>query len=630
MGSGSASQPPLLVVSGECRLALNRLLIRGELALHYRPDVDGMRAIAIMSVVLSHAGVHFLAGGFLGVDMFFVISGYLITVILQKNMDLGLGYIPEFYEKRARRIMPALILVISCSIPFSIWLMLPDFLQNFGQSVVATLLFTNNLLLAKTSGYWELESSFKPLIHTWSLGVEEQFYLLFPIILTAIGQFSKNRQLIMISLLGLISLLLAEHGWRSYPDVSFYLPTSRAWELMVGCATAYIDRTPRRTDNAMSFIALLMLLGPMFLFNEQTPSPSFYSAVPVFGASGIILFSRPGTIAYRLLSLRPLVFIGLISYSAYLWHQPLFAFARVASLNPPEPWMMAGLTLLTFVLATLSWRYVEQPFRDRSWIPLRTFVPIIGTMTTGLIIFGLVVHFSQGFPRHIFPNLKQDQDVYIGYNESIRKLSTDSFPNNDKRNILLLGNSFARDFGNILRESGLLKTHNFVYIERQPITPSVNISSRERQLYRKASVIIVVLEKPSPDDIVGQTQQISRFIAQWTDAPVVFAGSKSFGYNINPFGRVPLNARSESFAQVPDVEERANNILVRSLSPGNYLDVIRLLGPNGRSLHFFDADGNPLTPDRKHLTRYGAMFIAAQLASQQPTAWKVIAGVGEQ
>ncbi|HZF46229.1 MAG TPA: acyltransferase, partial [Sphingomonadaceae bacterium] len=246
-------------------------------------------------MILAHAGVKAVGGGFLGVDVFFVISGYLITTILKKDLEEGRYTLAAFYERRARRILPALLVVIGCSLPFAFWLMLPDFRQNFGQSVVATLLFANNLLLARTSGYWELESNFKPLLHTWSLGVEEQFYLAFPIFLALLWRFGARVQITAILLVGLASFAISEHGWRTYPDVSFYLPTSRAWELMAGCAAAYVTRKPRAFDNFASLLALLAIVLPMFLFDEHVPSPSYYSALPVLGAVGVLLFSWPGT-----------------------------------------------------------------------------------------------------------------------------------------------------------------------------------------------------------------------------------------------------------------------------------------------------------------------------------------------
>ncbi|MBB3912705.1 acyltransferase family protein [Sphingomonas desiccabilis] len=596
----------------------------------YRADIDGMRAIAVTSVILAHAGVTAVSGGFLGVDIFFVISGYLITTILRRDMADSHYTLLGFYERRARRIMPALMLVLACCMPFALWLMLPDFLQNFGQSVVATLLFCNNLLLAKTSGYWELESGFKPLLHTWSLGVEEQFYLVFPLFLVAIWRLNARQQLAAILLLGAVSFAVSEHGWRTYPAASFYLPTSRAWELMAGCAASYAPRRERVADNAVSLVSLLMLVMPMFILDEHTPSPSIYAAVPVIGAVGVLLFSRPGTIAFRLLSLRPIVFIGLTSYSAYLWHQPLFAFARVASLTPPGAAELAGLVLLTFLLATLTWRFVETPFRSARMMSLRLFAPIVGLATAALIACGLLFHVAEGFPRWTYPNISGAGDVYIDYNERIRKYDTSVFPADGRPNIVLIGNSFARDFGNVLAEAGILDRVNFAYIYSSPDLAKSPLPAGKAGLLRSASLVIVALSDPEPDRAAALIADNAQVLAPLTKAPPVYIGSKNFGYNINPFGRVSMAERPHAFAAFPAEQQAVNEQLQRTLPPADYLNLLHLLGPDGRKLRFYDDRGNPMTPDRRHLTRFGAAFLAERLHDEQPPAWRRIVAVAGQ
>ena len=587
----------------------------------YRSDIDGLRAVAVMSVILTHAGMPHVKAGFLGVDVFFVISGYLITTILKHELDEGKFSLARFYERRARRILPALVLVVAACVPFAFWLLLPDFLQNFGQSVAATLLFSNNILLALTSGYWELESSFKPLLHTWSLGVEEQFYLAFPLLLALVWKVARRAQLATILILGIISFALSEHGWRHYPDASFYLPTSRAWELMVGCAITYFPRRPRKWDGLLAGISLLAVLGSMVLFDEYIPSPSVYSAVPVLGAAGIILFSRPGTLACRALSLRPVVFVGLISYSAYLWHQPLFAFARAASLAPPSGAAMALLSVLTLVLAWLSWRFVEVPFRKPGVVRLRRFVPLIALPTAALIALGVTLHVQQGFPRRAFPNIGAAGDVYIGYNDRIRGYSADAFPANGRANVLLLGDSFGRDIGNVLLESGVLEGKNFVYrVSYEHCDPAHGVALVPRALLERASVVVVGNDKDAEC-----LAWIVRELDAATDAPIVFFGSKNFGWNINPYGRVPMERRAALLIRVDPSIARVNDLSPGIVGEDRFVDTIRLLGPDGSRVRFFDDDGNPLSPDRLHFTRYGAVYLARRLIAANPPAFRSIA-----
>jgi peptidoglycan/LPS O-acetylase OafA/YrhL len=589
-------------------------------SLAYRPDIDGLRAIAVLGVILGHAGVPFLRAGYLGVDVFFVISGYLITTILRHDLESGRLRMARFYERRARRILPALVLVSAACVPFALLLLLPDFLQNFGQSLVATMLFSNNILLALTSGYWELESGYKPLLHTWSLGVEEQFYFAFPLLLAAVWRFGRRAQVGLIVVLGLVSFGFAEYGWRTHPAASFYLPTSRAWELMAGCAIAYVPIRARRWDNLAAFLALLAVIAPMVVFDENIPSPSLYSAVAVLGAAGIVLFSRPGTLASAILSVRPVVFVGLISYSAYLWHQPLFAFARAASFAPPGAGRMAALSILTLVLAAASWRWVEVPFRNSAAVPLRRFVPIVAAPTAALVALGLVPHFAQGFPRWTFPNIAAAGDVHIAYNERIRGFAAKAFPANGRPNVLLLGDSFGRDAGNVLIESGALAGMNLVYrysyvncsgpAGEQTVPPA---------LFAQASVVVVAL-----DSDMRCVRPTMRELERSTRAPLVFFGTKSFGANIHPLARVQMAERRGTLATVePEVAE-ANERAARIVGEDRYIDLIRLLGPDGRHVRFFDDAGNPLTPDRSHLTRYGAVAAARRLRETDPPAFRTI------
>lgn len=598
----------------------------------YRSDIDGLRAVAVSSVILAHAGVAAVGGGFLGVDVFFAISGYLITTILLKDLSSGRYSLADFYERRARRILPALIVVISVCFPLSAWLMLPDFFQNFGQSVVATLLFANNILLAKTSGYWDLESSFKPLLHTWSLGVEEQYYVLFPIILSFTWRYGKKNQIVIVSLIAVLSLLTAEYGWRAYPSANFYLPTSRAWELMLGSLAAFVIRKDRPLDGWISAAGLLTVVASMFVFTEHTPSPSIFAAIPVIGTIAILLFNRPGTIAYRLLSVRPLVAIGLISYSAYLWHQPLFAFARIAMKNPPNAAMMVFLVFATFGIAALSWRYIETPFRRREFIPLRQFAIIAAAATAVLVSLGLAVHVKQGFPTWTFPNVS-NSDVYISYNERIRSYQSKNFPSNGMRNIALIGNSYGRDVGNILIEGGAVRRKNLVYLPGYPACRDrVEYPDWAGVVLSKADIVIVALDQHNAvdkNDSEAQPGQptkcaldIEKAIRRHTSAEIVYFGSKQFGRNINPFGRVAIEERSNALASVPDVQVAMNNEVRKNLE--KYIDVIRILGPDGKSVRFFDDNGNPMSPDRNHLTKYGAKFISNRLNETDPLPWRII------
>ncbi|KAI93240.1 acyltransferase [Rhodomicrobium udaipurense JA643] len=332
----------------------------------YRTEIDGLRAVAVLPVILSHAGIAGVSGGFVGVDIFFVISGYLITTILLADLAAGRFSMAKFYERRARRILPALFVVMLACVPFAWAWMLPEELVAFGNSLIATALFGSNILFWREAGYFSAAAELKPLLHTWSLAIEEQYYLIFPGMLALLWR--RHRALLLPALLvvSMTGLIVAE--WRTHHAANFYLLPSRVWELLIGAIVAHyhsrVGTTERRNLAELAgFVGLALIAYGVLSFDAMTPMPSLWTLIPVVGAALVLGFARQGTLAARLLCWRPLVAIGLISYSAYLWHQPLLAFARIRNISPPEGLLLAVLLLATFVLAWLSWRFVEQPFR---------------------------------------------------------------------------------------------------------------------------------------------------------------------------------------------------------------------------------------------------------------------------
>lgn len=577
-----------------------------ETQARHRADIDGLRAIAIIPVVLEHAGAPIFPGGFVGVDVFFVISGFLITGILRREMASGSFSLTRFYERRARRLLPALLVMILFCLPFAWAWMLPEFLANFGQSIVATLLFSNNILLAMTSGYWELESAFKPLLHTWSLGVEEQFYIVFPLLLFLVWKAGKAWQLGMIAFVGILSLCSAQYGAQAFPAANFYLPTSRAWELMIGAAMTFLPVSERRFDGVLSLTGLLLILASALFLREDFLLPSAILLPAAIGTALILQFCRPGTICHAVLTLRPMVGIGLISYSLYLWHQPLFAFARIYSLEPPSAMVMAVLTLLSVVLAFVSWRYVEQPFRQKNRISLRTLTLVTGLPSLALIAFGLFLHVENGLPNRVFPPTTSKGDLYIAYNERIRDYSKPAFPDNGRLDVLIAGNSVARDFTNVLIEAGYDARVNLVY--RSDYNQCEKIDTPEiSTLTREADVIIFVGHDGG--DCIETAYDT---LAPVSKAEIVFVGPKNFGYNMNPFVRIPIAERGETMVKVPEKFLAANETHRKLVPPDHYVDLISVIG-NGKELPVFDEQGYPLSQDRVHLTRFGAIYIAKRL-----------------
>ena len=340
----------------------------------YRAEIDGLRAIAVVTVILFHAGFPAFGGGFVGVDVFFVISGYLITSIIIADKEANHLSIARFYERRARRILPALFLVLlACLIPAWLWLP-PRDMVSFCKSLLTLSLFSSNFLFWSEAGYFDISAELKPLLHTWSLAVEEQFYLFFPILIALVWPFGRRWVVAVVVVLGFASYGAAHIGVVYYPHGAFFLLSTRGWELLLGAAVAlYRSVSPvRLPDNPWirslydiaSVAGLALITYSIYSFSKQTPFPSVYTLAPTLGTCLLILFCVRGTFVASLLSLRLLVGLGLISYSAYLWHYPLFAFARHISVSAPGQWAFSLLSLVTFGLAYLSWRFVERPFRD--------------------------------------------------------------------------------------------------------------------------------------------------------------------------------------------------------------------------------------------------------------------------
>jgi peptidoglycan/LPS O-acetylase OafA/YrhL len=350
----------------------------------YRPEIDGLRAIAVLSVIFFHAGLDAIPGGYLGVDIFFVISGYLITSIISTEMEDGRFTFAAFYERRARRILPALIVVLLACIPFVLISMLPREVTEFSKSVIAVCAFVSNVFFWAQSGYFDRAAELKPLLHTWSLGVEEQFYLLFPVVLMGALRFGRKRAGVLVAMIAVASIAYAQWGPQT-KETTFYLMPSRLWELLVGALLA-LWPAPKLRDQlpngALDVLAIIGvgLIGYGLLRHSDVRYPDLRALPAVLGAVLVIAFAVARTTAGKLLGSRIPVAIGLISYSAYLWHQPVLVFARLNGFGRPNVGVAFSLTALSLVLAALSYRFVEQPARDRKRVrrPVLVVLSLLG------------------------------------------------------------------------------------------------------------------------------------------------------------------------------------------------------------------------------------------------------------
>ena len=331
----------------------------------YRPDIDGLRAFAVLAVVGFHAFPGLFPGGFVGVDIFFVISGYLITGIILKGREQGDFSYLDFYARRIRRIFPTLLLVLAATLVAGYFLLLADEYKQLAGHQIAGTLFYANWAFWREAGYFDVSAELKPLLHLWSLGVEEQFYLLWPLLLALLLRWPRQLGGAILALL-ILSFAANLAGLQQYPSATFFLPHSRFWELLAGAWLASRPPLPGVLRAGLAWLGLALLLAGVFLLDRDMAFPGYAALLPVLGAAGLTA-AGPGTAPNRLLGRQPWVFLGLISYPLYLWHWPLLSFPRILTGGEPDWELRLAVVLLAVLLAWLSYRYWERWLRFHPW-----------------------------------------------------------------------------------------------------------------------------------------------------------------------------------------------------------------------------------------------------------------------
>ena len=358
-----------------------------------RADIQGLRGIAVLAVVLFHISHAALPGGFAGVDIFFVISGYLITQILLRDMEAGAFRLRDFYQRRVRRLFPALFAVLAFTLVAGLIILPPKLLSELVYSQFFTTLFLSNFAFARLADYFDASASLKPLLHTWSLGVEEQFYLVFPLLLLALRRFARRFLWPVLAALALVSLIAAQITTR--PEAAFYLPMTRAFELLIGALTVWAqDRfiLGDKIKRLLSVLGIFLLVASLIFLNDRVPFPCLWALPPCLGAA-LLLLTADGW-GNRLIAAPPLVWTGDMSYSLYLWHWPLLVFARIVL---GEAWWIAlAAVIAAFVFAALSRRYIERPFLEKR--PRRLWL-WAGLAMTISIVSALLVFGAKGMPQ---------------------------------------------------------------------------------------------------------------------------------------------------------------------------------------------------------------------------------------
>lgn len=624
--------------------------------LNYRPEIDGIRALAVLSVLFFHSQLRF-PGGYVGVDIFFVISGFLITALINQDLVAGRFSLRDFWERRVRRIMPAASVTVAVSLVLGFFLMLPADFEELGRSAVAQALVAANVFFFLETDYFAGPAESKPLLHFWSLALEEQFYLLFPFVLLALHRWRAFGKVAGVATIAAVSFALSVVGAWRFPDATFYLLPTRAWELALGALLALRGGAlplPETMRAPAGWAGLAMMVAPMFLYDHETPFPGLAAVPPCLGALLVIWSTGDGRerVLKRLLSLRPVVFIGLISYSLYLWHWPVKVFSHYWFTGLYSPLAMRlAVVPISFGLAWLSWRYVELPFRHkRGAAPSRRWA--VGALAASALTLalGALVSRQGGLPERLPPEAANyaaavdDRPTIEEADLTVEEAERGELPALHQPvardlSVLLWGDSHARVVSPaveaICRELG---------VEGYRASRSETASLLERgdddfRRYSEAVYRWIATHRPTIVVMVSRWERVLRSEEDEADLRETVAAVQRLGVRVALMRQVASQRRDIPKALVrasvlgEDVDEvgvpvakhaqytqRSNEIIdrVAAASPGlMVLDPIPYLSREGRCIA--EESGRALYYDYQHLTRFGASFLRPMFASMVHT-----------
>jgi hypothetical protein len=488
-------------------------------------------------------------------------------------------------------------------------------LKNFGQSAIATTLFSNNILLAATSNYWAAASEFKPLLHTWSLGVEEQYYIVYPLLLWACWTFMKGRVALIVGSLSVLSFATLLWCSLRHPTASFYILPTRAWEIFAGSFAAiyHIQHTaPSRNawkDEILSALGALVVLASVFFVFPGVWTVQCNVLAAVAGTVLIVLFASEATIIGKILGNKVIVGIGLLSYSFYLWHQPFFAFARIYAKNPPTGWIYAILIVAALLTSYLSWMVIERPFRNRTVTTRRTIVLFSLGGSIMFISIGIYLNDSYGMLFRLYdPNVAtisiMDKRLY---NERVYRFEKDQFSDPHSVHVLVLGNSFGRDFVNMTTETFDTKSIEIVYRHDfgQCIVPFK--SPIEEALHTQSEIVVFASWDPASKCIRND----DRFLEQ-NNKEYFYIGSKTFGYNLNWIGRLKGTDRANQYNRLPQEALTQESEMAAAVPAGHYISLLAGIVKGG-GIPITDEKGYLISTDRAHITKFGAIFFGKRV-----------------
>jgi len=610
----------------------------------YRADVDGLRAVAIVPVVLFHAGLYRFAGGFVGVDVFFVISGFLITTLIRRDIEDGSFSVYRFYERRVRRIFPSLFAVLLVTTALAAIISPPRVLIDFGKTLASSAAFSSNVFFWSQAGYFDDTMHRNPMLHTWSLSVEEQFYVVFPLILSALLPASIVRTRIVVGVIGIASLALAVWATPREPSFAFYLMPTRAWELLLGAALALgAGPGPIRPSlrEGGAALGLLLIVWSVLTYTPSIPFPGSAALAPCVGAALIIHTGSGGpTAVSRVLSWRPLVLIGLISYPLYLWHWPIFVFAKEEFGDQLSYAKIAACVLLSTALATALWLLVETPIRRRIVLPSRRAIFAAGAACLLAAAVGGGLLAGSGGMMWRYPmaartvlaaedagggELFRTGTCFITPEDPHYKADTCLRVDPNRPNILLLGDSHAAHYwyglnrvftgANILQAtaSGCRPVLGGSVQGKDVCRPLVNSVIRDFLPTHRVDTVILAANWWNDETDLLYLPQTVACLKQYADRVIVVGPIGAYDRPLPELLANNLRApasllKGHRIRQMERIDKRMS-----ALAQANgieYLSVYRMLCPEGRECKSYAAPGMPMQFDRDHLTAAGSVFVA--------------------
>lgn len=587
----------------------------------YRTDIDGLRALAVISVILFHLG--YLPQGYLGVDVFFVISGFLITGIVYNETKNEKFSVLKFYERRIRRIIPLLLLVSLVAFLLGLWLMLPDDLENLSQGVIASNFSFNNILMYLTSSnYWDVKNDFKPLMHTWSLGIEEQFYLLYPFLF----YFFKGKKLKYIKpilfILTCFSFIL--FLWQMDPSAKFYFIQYRFFELSFGgiCAIQFSEIKVGNNKRFFLYFSLILLVICLLIPFSSNDISILLTIIltSVILVLGKCFYNIKG-FYNSVFTNNNITYIGNISYSLYMWHQVVFAFGRYAFFEEVTPMYAIISVLITLVLSILSYYLVENTFRNKTIMKTKTvllFTSIIFVITSGSAFYVYTIGgIVKDFPElSLYKNQlgkKSDffsgkSNIHIQYNEDVRKLDK-AFSSSDLSKVLVIGNSYGRDVVNIIQESNIKNNIEIRYFDINRVLKDESLAER----IINSDYIFLATRMFIGKDFIKKIENHHNILIDreklWVFGTKDFGTSNGLIYNKV---RNEVVNYSEFTTSMKDGVWEINEDQKKEWGE-KYINLISIIADNSGKVRVFTPDGKFISQDTAHLTKQGAEYFASLL-----------------